>query len=104
MKRIFNRIFLFLAAFLGSSFMASAQWSSADSEFTTMQTQINGVANTLVNIASLIIGLVGIGSLAIAYAKHTKGDPSAADALTKVGFGLIIVIIIIQVIKMTLMS
>ena len=104
MKKFFKRVSLALSVFLCNAFIASAQWTSADSELTTMKNQLSQSVGTIVNICSIIMGLIGIASLALAYAKHTKGDPSAADSLSKVGFGLVIVIILIQVIKMTLLS
>lgn len=104
MKKFFTRVFCVLTIFLSRVMIASAQWTSASSEMTTIQTELKTMTSTIINILSIVIGLIGVGSLAMAYAKHTKGDPSAADALTKVGFGLVIVIILMQIIKMTLLS
>lgn len=103
MKKFFKRASLALSVFLCNAFIASAEWSSADQELKEVQTQLKNSVETIVNICSIILGLIGVASLALAYAKHTKGDPSAADSLSKVGFGLVIVIILIQVIKMTLL-
>ena len=102
--RFLKRVFGVALIFLCNTGISFAQWSGANSELTKVQQEINGTTNTLVNIICIILGLIGVGSLALAYAKHTKGDPSASDALSKVGFGLLVVIILIQVIKMTLLS
>lgn len=104
MKKFFKRTALALGVLLCNAYAASAQWNSADAELTAMKNQLSQSVGTIVNICSIVLGLIGVASLALAYAKHTKGDPSAADSLSKVGFGLVIVIILIQVIKMTLLS
>lgn len=103
MKKFFKRASLALSVFLCNAFIASAQWSSASQELKEVQNELKNSVETIVNICSIVLGLIGVASLALAYAKHTKGDPSAADSLSKVGFGLVIVIILIQVIKMTLL-
>lgn len=104
MKKFFTRMSCAFFIFLSSAVMASAQWTSASSELNVVKTEITSVTTTIINILSVVIGLIGVASLALAYAKHTKGDPSAADALMKVGFGLVIVIVLMQIIKMTLLS
>ena len=39
-----------------------------------------------------------------AFWKHSKGDPSSQDALTKIAGGLLIAVVILQVIRMTFLS
>ena len=104
MKKFFTRVSCALTIFLSHAYIASAQWTSASAQLNTVQTELKSLTTTIINILSIVIGLIGVASLALAYAKHTKGDPSAADALTKVGFGLVIVIVLMQVIRMTLLQ
>ena len=102
--RFLKKILGVALVFLCNTGISFAQWSNANSELTRVQSELSTSTNTLVNIICIILGLIGVGSLALAYAKHTKGDPSASDALSKVGFGLLVVIILVQVIKMTLLT
>ena len=104
MKKFFKRASLALSVFLCNAFIASAQWSSADKELKEVKKGLENNVDTMVDIFCIVLGVIGVGSLALAYAKHTKGDPSASDSLSKVGFGLLIVIILVQVIKMTLLA
>lgn len=93
-----------LVALLMLSAVALSAQNSASQMLNTAYTEVKGTVTTIVNIASLIIGIVGVVSLIVAYSKHTKGDPSSADSLMKVGFGLLIVIVLMQVIRMTLLT
>lgn len=61
------------------------------------------LSGLIVNLVSLIMGLVGIFMLAVNLYKYFKGDPSSNDALTKVGAGLLIAVIILQVIRVTML-
>ena len=48
------------------------------------------------------MGLVGAVMLGVNLYKYFKGDPSSNDALMKVGGGILIAVILLQVIRVTL--
>ena len=46
---------------------------------------------------------VGVGMLGVNLYKYFKGDPTSNDALTKIGGGLLVAVIILQVINYTML-
>ena len=50
------------------------------------------------------MALIGIFMLAVNLYKYFKGDPSSNDALMKVGGGLLVAVIILQVINYTMLG
>lgn len=81
-----------------------AQASTADQILRQTHSTLFSLSTLIVNLVSLIMGLVGIFMLAVNLYKYFKGDPSSNDALTKVGAGLLIAVIILQVIRVTLLK
>lgn len=67
-------------------------------------TQLNQIAGTIINLITVVGALAGIAMLAPNLLKYLKGDPSSNDALIKVGAGIIIFVIILQVIRMTMLN
>lgn len=77
---------------------------NASTVLTNTTQQLNTLAGSIVNIISIIMGLVGAIMLGVNLAKYFKGDPSSNDALTKVGAGLLIATVILQIIRVTYLS
>lgn len=82
----------------------AAQAPDANSILQGASTQLTQMAGPIINIVSLVLGLVGAVMLGYAFWKHSKGDPSSQDALTKIAGGLLIAVVILQVIRMTFLS
>lgn len=81
-----------------------AQASTADQILQTTHDTLFTMSGLIVNLVSLVMGLVGIFMLAVNLYKYFKGDPTSNDALTKVGAGLLIAVIILQIIRVTLLK
>lgn len=84
--------------------VASAQMSDANQILNSTYTTLKSMSKTIINIVSILMGIVGIIMLVLAIPKYTKGDPSSADSLLKVGGGVLIATIILQIIKTTLLN
>jgi formate-dependent nitrite reductase membrane component NrfD len=103
MKKFVSR-FIVSAAALMLPLLASAQVGNASALLGTAYSEVSGVVGIIINIAFLIIGIVGLVMLIPNLMKYLKGDPSSNDALMKVGAGIVIVVIIAQVIRMVFLQ
>ena len=83
------------------TFTASAQggFKSATEILNTATTEIGNTANSLLNLVSILVGVVAIVMLIWNYIKKSKGDGGSNDALAGWGFSLIFVAIALQVVK-----
>lgn len=84
--------------------MVAVAADDASTILSTTHTTLLGLATQIVNVVSIVMGLVGVVMLGINLAKYLKGDPSSNDALMKVGGGLLIAVVILQIIKVTLLK
>ncbi len=95
----------YAAAVLAASFVSSVARAQVDiNSINTMTSQVKQGANLAVNLVSVIIGLVAVIMLAWNYFKRAKGDGQSNDALASWGWGLIIVIIGLQVVKIVFIN
>ena len=97
-----RRVAALLLVMAASSSVAFAQ--DASSFLTQAHGEVSGISALIVNIVCVIMGIIGVVMLATNLAKYFKGDPSSNDALMKIGGGMLIAIIILQVIRMTLLT
>lgn len=74
------------------------------SMLSTTQSTLTTIITPVVNIFSIILGLIGIVMLAPDMAKFMKGEGTSADSLLKHGGGLLIAVILLQIIRVTLLS
>lgn len=106
MKKIFvqfkSRMVLLVVAMM-APVAAVAQTQDAQTILQNASTTISNLAGTIVNLVSIIGALVGVVMLAPNLLKYLKGDPSANDALIKVGAGLMIFVVILQIIRVTML-
>lgn len=84
--------------------LASAQAKDAKTILDGASSQLTQMASSFINLISVVGALAGVAMLAPNLLKYLKGDPSSNDALIKVGAGIIIFVIILQVIRMTMLS
>lgn len=70
----------------------------------TIETALRTGATRAINIISVMVGLIAIIMLAWNYFKRSKGDGQSNDALASWGWGLIIVIIGLQVVKLVFLT
>ena len=88
--------------FLPWSVFASAP--DATTILNTTSSQLNSMAGLIINVVSIVMGLVGAVMLGVNLAKYLKGDPSSTDALMKVGGGLLIAVVLLQVIRVAFLN
>lgn len=101
-SRFASRFVLVFTFMLLAAFSAVAQ--DASTFITTAHTEVKSISALVVNIVCIIMGIIGVVMLATNLAKYFKGDPSSNDALMKIGGGMLIAIIILQVIRITLLT
>ena len=80
---------------------ASAQggFKSATEILNTATDEIGRTATSLLNLVSILVGVIAIVMLIWNYIKKSKGDGGSNDALAGWGFSLIFVAIALQVVK-----
>ena len=82
--------------------LAFAQASTADQILQQTHSTLFGLSSLIINIVSLVMGLVGAVMLGVNLYKYFKADPSSNDALMKIGGGILIAVVLLQVIRVTL--
>lgn len=97
MKKL-NKLFVAAAASLMAA-PAFAQYKG----FTEMASSAEGVFRDalipIINIASIVIGVVAVIMLIWNYIKRSKADGQGNDALASWGFSLIFAILALQIVK-----
>ena len=99
-----SRVVLFVASMFAPA-VSFAQSANTDAR-TILEgaaTQVTNLAGTIINLVSIIGALVGVVMLAPNLLKYLKGDPSANDALIKVGAGLMIFVVLLQIIRVVML-
>ena len=81
-----------------------AQTQDAASMLTTASSTLKTTALPLLNLISVIVGMVGIVMLVPTFVKYAKGEPTSADAFLKHGGGLVIVFVLFQIIRLIFLS
>ena len=102
-KRIFLRMVLVLVCMM-APVLAFAEAGTASEILSTAHDEVYDVSDLVINIVSLVMGLVGAVMLGVNLYKYFTGDPSSNDALMKIGGGILIAVILLQVIRVTLIN
>ena len=91
-----------IAASVAAS-MAAAPAFAQYKGFTEMASSAEGVFRDalipIINIASIVIGVVAVIMLIWNYIKRSKGDGQGNDAMASWGFSLIFAILALQIVK-----
>ena len=109
MKKFFssmkNRLILLVYGMMAPviSFAQSGKGRDAKGVLDNTYDEISKLTDSIINIVSIVGALVGVIMLAPNLLKYLKGDPSSNDALMKVGAGIIIFVILLQVIRVALL-
>ena len=109
MKKFFssmkNRLILLVYGMMAPviSFAQSSKGRDAKGVLDNTYDEISKLTDSIINIVSIVGALVGVIMLAPNLLKYLKGDPSSNDALMKVGAGIIIFVILLQVIRVALL-
>ncbi len=98
MKRI-NYAIAFMSTFCLHLLLApqmTAQVKDASIFLQSWKTLLKSISENVVDIALLLVGLAGMVMAIPNAIKHFKGDPTSSDAFLKLGGGLVLGVIIIQ--------
>lgn len=93
-----------LASLAASAQGGSGTRVSAEGILQGAEDTLQSLAGLVINVVSVIMALIGVFMLAVNLYKYFKGDPSSNDALMKVGGGLLVAVIILQVINYTMLG
>lgn len=108
MKKFFssmkNRLILLVYGMMAPviSFAQTSRSRDAKGVLDNTYDEISKLTDSIFNIVSIVGALAGVIMLAPNLYKYLKGDPSSNDALMKVGAGILIFVILLQVIRVAL--
>ena len=91
-----------LALQLMSTVSASAQVKDVSTMLSSWWTTLKTIVDPVVNIVSIILGLIGFVKLLPIFAKFLKGEPTSADAFLNHGGGFVIAFVIMQLIRLVI--
>ena len=89
---------LALAAWVFFPCSASAQVKDVSTMLSSWWSTLKTIVDPVVNIVSIVLGLIGFVKLLPIFAKFLKGEPTSADAFLNHGGGFVIAFVIMQVI------
>ena len=102
-----SKITLFLTValvlWLVGSVSASAQVKDVSTMLSSWWSTLKTIVDPVVNIVSVILGLIGFVKLLPIFAKFLKGEPTSADAFLNHGGGFVIAFVIMQLIRLVIM-
>ncbi len=88
--------FVCTLAFLSSAADASAQMQDVSVFLSSWKSLLKSITDNVVDIILIILGLVGVVMAIPNLIKHIKGSPDASDSFLKLGSGLVLAVVIIQ--------
>ena len=101
-----SKITLFLTValvlWIVGSVTASAQVKDVSTMLSSWWSTLKTIVDPVVNIVSIILGLIGFVKLLPIFAKFLKGEPTSADAFLNHGGGFVIAFVIIQLIRLVI--
>ena len=105
MKNRFNfYIAVVVMCVLGIVFsMVPAFAQDANQVLSSTRTELVKIGKSVINVLSVLGGIVGAVMVIPNGYKYFKGDPSSDDALMKIGAGILIIVVILQLINLILL-
>ena len=91
-----------LVLWLVGSVSASAQVKDVSTMLSSWWSTLKTIVDPVVNIVSIILGLIGFVKLLPIFAKFLKGEPTSADAFLNHGGGFVIAFVIMQLIRLVI--
>ena len=91
---------LLLALWVLSAPSASGQVKDVSTMLSSWWSTLKTIVDPVVNIVSIILGLIGFVKLLPIFAKFLKGEPTSADAFLNHGGGFVIAFVIMQLIRL----
>ena len=93
---------LVLVLWVIGSVSASAQVKDVSTMLSSWWSTLNTIVDPVVNIVSIVLGLIGFVKLLPIFAKFLKGEPTSADAFLNHGGGFVIAFVIMQLIRLVI--
>ena len=101
-----SKITLFLTValvlWIVGSVTASGQVKDVSTMLSSWWSTLKTIVDPVVNIVSIILGLIGFVKLLPIFAKFLKGEPTSADAFLNHGGGFVIAFVIMQLIRLVI--
>ena len=101
-----SKITLFLTValvlWIVGSVTASAQVKDVSTMLSSWWSTLKTIVDPVVNIVTIILGLIGFVKLLPIFAKFLKGEPTSADAFLNHGGGFVIAFVIMQLIRLVI--
>ena len=101
-----SKITLFLTValvlWIVGSVTASAQVKDVSTMLSSWWSTLKTIVDPVVNIVSIILGLIGFVKLLPIFAKFLKGEPTSSDAFLNHGGGFVIAFVIMQLIRLVI--
>lgn len=96
-----KKLILPAAAVIAAAQSAAAQtrFQGFDKMMDDANSAVTNAANSIINFASILIGVVAVVMLIWNFIKRSKGDQSSNDALASWGFGLLFAALGLQVVR-----
>ena len=104
MKTSISKKLALCGAFVLTVCTSAFAQKDVSSMLSTTQSTLKTIATPVINIFSIVLGLIAVVMLAPDFAKFAKGEGTSADALLKHGGGLLIAVILLQIIRVTLLT
>ena len=82
---------------------AGAQVKDVSTMLSSWWSTLKTIVDPVVNIVSIVLGLIGFVKLLPIFAKFLKGEPTSADAFLNHGGGFVIAFVIMQLIRLVIM-
>jgi hypothetical protein len=93
---------LVLVLWVIGSVSASAQVKDVSTMLSSWWSTLKTIVDPVVNIVSIVLGLIGFVKLLPIFAKFLKGEPTSADAFLNHGGGFVIAFVIMQLIRLVI--
>ena len=93
---------LVLVLWVIGSVSAYAQVKDVSTMLSSWWSTLKTIVDPVVNIVSIVLGLIGFVKLLPIFAKFLKGEPTSADAFLNHGGGFVIAFVIMQLIRLVI--
>lgn len=95
-------IAIMLALWVITGPSAAAQVKDVSTMLSSWWSTLKTIVDPVVNIVSIILGLIGFVKLLPIFSKYLKGEPTSSDAFLNHGGGFVIAFVIMQLIRLVI--
>ena len=101
-KGLNHKVILLSCLMLQGIAPARAQVKDVSTILSSWDSIIKTIVDPVMNIVSVVLGLIGFVKLLPIFSKFIKGEPTSADAFLNHGGGFIIAVVIMQLIRLVI--